>query len=191
MGTYVQGIVDAIRKDGAGLQMNRTWYAGLDKGSMERLGIYKGSNVGFEWTQNDRWINIDESTIQVFGGQQPQGGAPQQYQQPQQYTQPQQAAPQQRPPQQGANSQPAPQQRQYKTSEPTDDVTLCRQRSIIRQSSIDHATVAYVGRGIAKSVSNEQIANDIIGIARDFEAYASGDDDAELARQATLDPNSG
>lgn len=57
-------------------------------------------------------------------------------------------------------------------------VLLTRERAIIRQSSLAQA-VNYAG-GSSKGCSVE----DVISIAREFEAYASGDLDIEVAKQA-------
>lgn len=63
--------------------------------------------------------------------------------------------------------------------------SLARERSIVRQNALGHATALCISQGFDSDADNNiSLANEIVSIARVFEAYATGDSDIAEAEAA-------
>lgn len=73
-----------------------------------------------------------------------------------------------------------------KSAAPTN---AARDRSIIRQNSLTHACRIVLDNGIAVTelITTDELAEEVIRIARMFEAYSSGDEDVPVGPQFETD----
>jgi hypothetical protein len=175
MSTYVEGIIDAVRKDGRGFQVNGVWYGGMDQYTFKQAD-HKGLTVAFEWeaSQDGKWKNIQ--TYEFMDGT-PQQQSPQQnnYQQPQRQ---QQRRPQQRPQQQ---QQQASQQQSAPMYE--DGMFVSRNTSIIRQTCVK-AAAQVLTNIINMDQESDQVGQAVVAVAKELEYYCTGAEDEDLRQQA-------
>ena len=153
-----EGVIEALTKDGKGFLIDGQWYKCFTPAMMKAT---KGDFVSFSYKQVEKDGRTYNNVSGVVGGSGVSGTTPNS----------------------GTVSKVA-----SATASPSRDplmlpVLLTRERAIIRQSSLAQA-VNYGTYSGGPSGNQVMSVEEIIKVAREFEAYASGDLDIETAKQS-------
>jgi len=154
-----EGVIEALTKDGKGFLIDGQWYKCFTPAMMKAT---KGDFVSFSYKQVEKDGRTYNNVSGVVSGSGNGSGTT---------------------PNTGTVSKVA-----SATASPSRDplmlpVLLTRERAIIRQSSLAQA-VNYGNYGDGTQANKVMSVDDIIRIAREFEAYASGDADIEAAKNS-------
>ena len=153
-----EGVIEALTKDGKGFLIDGQWYKCFTPAMMKAT---KGDFVSFSYKQVEKDGRTYNNVSGVVSGSGGSGTVPNS----------------------GTVSKVAgvgPTQTRDPLMLP---VLLTRERAIIRQSSLAQA-VNYGNYGEGTQASKVMSVDDIIRVAREFEAYASGDLDIENAKKS-------
>ncbi len=153
-----EGVIEALTKDGKGFLIDGQWYKCFTPAMMKAT---KGDFVSFSYKQVEKDGRTYNNVSGVVSGSGGSGTVPNS----------------------GTVSKVAgvgPTQTRDPLMLP---VLLTRERAIIRQSSLAQA-VNYGNYGDGTQANKVMSVDDIIRVAREFEAYASGDLDIETAKQS-------
>lgn len=161
--SYITGVVESVAHTGKGIKVQGEWYGAFAASSLN--GCKAGDTVSFAWSpsKDGRYKNI-KGSVNVTGG----GAATP--------ASPEASAPRS-----------APSGGSYGRSSITFPLPpLDGQRVIVRQNALGHATKVVMEQDGAwtDGVTDTEIADRIINLARQFEAYVAGDLDLELAKEA-------
>lgn len=151
-----EGVIEALTKDGKGFLIDGQWYKCFTPAMMKAA---KGDFVSFSYKQVEKDGRTYNNVSGVVSGSGGSGTVPNS----------------------GTVSKVAgvgPTQTRDPLMLP---VLLTRERAIIRQSSLAQA-VNYGNYGEGTQANKVMSVDDIIRVAREFEAYASGDLDIETAK---------
>lgn len=159
--SFVNGFVESLARTGKSIKVGGEWYGAFSPASLG--GCKVGDNVTFAWapSKDGQYKNIKGSVSVVGGG----AATPASLDAPA----PRAAAP--------AAS--------YGRSIAFPLPPLDGQRVIVRQNALGHSTKVVMEQGGAwtAGVSDAEISDRIINLARQFEAYVAGDLDLELAKE--------
>jgi hypothetical protein len=153
-----EGVIEALTKDGKGFLIDGQWYKCFTPAMMKAT---KGDFVSFSYKQVEKDGRTYNNVSGVVSGSGGSGTVPNS----------------------GTVSKVAgvgPTQTRDPLMLP---VLLTRERAIIRQSSLAQA-VNYGNYGEGTQANKVMSVDDIIRVAREFEAYASGDLDIENAKKS-------
>ena len=156
--SYITGVVESVARTGKSIKVQGEWYGAFAASSLN--GCKAGDNVSFAWapSKDGQYKNI-KGSVNVSGG----GAATPAPAEP--------SAPR------GASSGGS-----YGRSSITFPLPpLDGQRVIVRQNALGHATKLVVETGGHASKNKQDLAQEIIDLARLFEAYVAGDLDVALA----------
>ena len=159
--SFVNGVVESLARTGKSIKVGGEWYGAFSPASLG--GCKVGDNVSFSWapSKDGQYKNIKGSVSVVGGG----AATPASLDAP---------APRS-----------APSGASYGRSIAFPLPPLDGQRVIVRQNALGHATKVVMEQDGAwtDGVSDAEIADRIISLARQFEAYVAGDLDLELAKE--------
>lgn len=159
--SFVNGFVESLARTGKSIKVGGEWYGAFSPASLG--GCKVGDNVTFAWapSKDGQYKNIKGSVSVVGGG----AATPASLDAPA----PRAAAP--------AAS--------YGRAIAFPLPPLDGQRVIVRQNALGHSTKVVMEQGGAwtAGVSDAEISDRIINLARQFEAYVAGDLDLELAKE--------
>lgn len=159
--SFVNGVVESLARTGKSIKVGGEWYGAFSPASLG--GCKVGDTVSFAWSpsKDGQYKNIKGSVSVVGGG----AATPASLESP---------APRS-----------APSGASYGRSIAFPLPPLDGQRVIVRQNALGHATKAITGRlGLEDHCKDDELADRIIAMARQFEAYVAGDLDLELAKEA-------
>lgn len=159
---FVNGVVESLARTGKSIKVGGEWYGAFSPASLG--GCKVGDTVSFSWSpsKDGQYKNIKGSVSVVGGG----AATP--------------AAPD------ASAPRSAPSGASYGRSIPFPLPPLDGQRVIVRQNVLGHATKVIVDHQLSVDggpISDDALADRIINLARQFEAYVAGDLDLELAKE--------
>lgn len=153
-----EGVIEALTKDGKGFLIDGQWYKCFTPAMMKAT---KGDFVSFSYKQVEKDGRTYNNVSGVVSGSGGSGTVPNS----------------------GTVSKVAGATQTAQRDPLMLPVLLTRERAIIRQSSLAQA-VNYGNYGEGTQANKVMSVDDIIRVAREFEAYASGDLDIETAKQS-------
>lgn len=160
--SFVNGVVESLARTGKSIKVGGEWYGAFSPASLG--GCKVGDAVSFSWasSKDGQYKNI-KGSVSVVGG-----GA---------------ATP-------ASLDAPAPRATapaaSYGRSITFPLPPLDGQRVIVRQNALGHATkvvVELTSKAYDEPATENELAEAIINLARQFEAYVAGDLDIELAKE--------
>lgn len=158
--SYITGVVESVARTGKSIKVQGEWYGAFAASSLN--GCKAGDNVSFAWapSKDGQYKNI-KGSVNVTGG-----GA---------------ATPA---PAEPSAPRSAPSGGSYGRSIAFPLPPLDGQRVIVRQNALGHATKVVMDQPWLTAATDNELADRIINLARQFEAYVAGDLDLELAKEA-------
>ena len=154
-----EGVIEALTKDGKGFLIDGQWYKCFTPAMMKAT---KGDFVSFSYKQVEKdgrtYNNVSGVVSDSGNGSGPTSNT-------------------------GTVSKVSGATQSVQRDPLMLPVLLTRERAIIRQSSLAQA-VNYGNCGEGTQANKVMSVDDIIRVAREFEAYASGDLDIETAKQS-------
>lgn len=153
-----EGVIEALTKDGKGFLIDGQWYKCFTPAMMKAT---KGDFVSFSYKQVEKDGRTYNNVSGVVSGSGTSGVTPNS----------------------GTVSKVSGATQSVQRDPLMLPVLLTRERAIIRQSSLAQA-VNYGNYGEGTQANKVMSVDDIIRVAREFEAYASGDLDIETAKQS-------
>ena len=159
--SFINGVVESLARTGKSIKVGGEWYGAFSPASLG--GCKVGDTVSFAWapSKDGQYKNIKGSVSVVGGGVATPAAV------------------------EGSAPRSAPSGASYGRSIAFPLPPLDGQRVIVRQNALGHATKAITCRlGLEDHYRDDELADRIIAMARQFEAYVAGDLDLELAKEA-------
>ena len=158
--SFVNGVVESLARTGKSIKVGGEWYGAFSPASLG--GCKVGDTVSFAWapSKDGQYKNIKGSVSVVGGGVATPASV------------------------EASAPRSAPSGGSYGRSIAFPLPPLDGQRVIVRQNALGHATkvVMEQDRGWIEGATDSEMADRIINLARQFEAYVAGDLDLEIAK---------